>query len=228
LELFIKILRKLTAVLSFTLAAVCIYALIINVYVCHVGSKRIVDAETAESLEDIDAIIVLGCQVKPGGELSPMLRDRLITGVGLYEAGAAPKLLMSGDHSDIYYDEVNAMKNYAMSVGVPSSDIFMDHAGLSTYESMYRAKEVYQCKRVIIVTQSYHLYRALYVAKQLGLDAYGVSADRSEYTGQLARDFREILARNKDFLITIYKPEPTYLGDVIPITGDGDVTNDKD
>lgn len=133
---------------------------------------------------------------------------------------------MSGDHGREGYDEVNAMKQYAMVAGVPSSDVFMDHAGFSTYESMYRAKEIFQAQKVVIVSQEYHLYRAIYIAQALGLDAYGVAADGEDYAGQWQRDAREVLARVKDFFTSIWKPEPTYLGEAIPVSGDGDVTND--
>ena len=154
------------------------------------------------------------------------LQDRLNVGISLYQAGAAPKLLMSGDHGSDDYDEVNVMKNFAMDKGIPDEDIFMDHAGFSTYETLYRAKEVFEADKVIIVTQKYHLYRALYIAEKLGIEAYGVPADQEDYAGQLKRDAREILARIKDFATCIIKPEPTYLGDKIPVSGSGSLTND--
>ena len=192
-----------------------------------VTRNNILTVQEANELEDIDCIIVLGCLVRDDGTLSDMLRDRLIVGVKLYEAGAAPKIIMSGDHGRVDYDEVNAMKQYAIDNRVPSSDVFMDHAGFSTYETIYRAKEVFGADKVLIVTQEYHLYRALYIAKQLGIEAYGVSADLNTYGGQTKRDVREILARCKDFAMCIIKPEPTYVGDSIPINGNGDITNDK-
>ena len=102
----------------------------------------------------------------------------------------------------------------------------MDHAGFSTYESIYRAKDIFQAKKVVIVTQKYHLYRALYIANRLGLEAYGVGADPRQYVGATYREIREILARDKDFIKCIFKPEPTYLGDTIPVSGNGDITND--
>ena len=142
------------------------------------------------------------------------------------EEKASEKLLMSGDHGRVEYDEVNAMKQYAVDRNVSSEDVFMDHAGFSTYETVYRAKEIFGCESVIIVTQEYHLYRALYIAERLGLEAYGVATDGYDYPGQTLREMREILARNKDFLTGIIKPKPTYLGEVISIDGNGDVTND--
>lgn len=199
----------------------------INSHVTNVGGAKILSVEEAAALTDVDCIIVLGCQVKEDGTLSHMLRDRVEQGLTLYRQGAAPKLLMSGDHGTAGYDEVNAMKGYAVDAGVPSEDVFMDHAGFSTYETVYRAKAVFEAKKVVIVTQRYHLYRAVYIAGRLGLEAYGVSADLRSYAGQTVRDCREVLARCKDFLMTIWKPEPTYLGEAIPVSGNGDLTNDS-
>lgn len=198
----------------------------INGYVVYTTAPRILTPEDAARLDDVDCILVLGCLVHNDGEPSDMLADRLRRGVELYDAGAGAKLLMSGDHGRVGYNEVQSMKQYAMDRGIDASDIFMDHAGFSTYESLYRAKEVFQAKKILIVTQEYHLYRALYVAEALGLEAYGVSADYRGYTGQTARDIREILARNKDFLTAIFQPDPTYLGETVPISGDGNMTND--
>ena len=198
----------------------------INGYVKASAKDRILTTQKAAELEDVDCIIILGCQVKDDGSLSHMLRDRLMRGLEVYETGAAPKLLMSGDHGREEYDEVGAMKNYAIENGVPSENVFMDHAGFSTYETMYRAKEIFKAEKVIIVTQEYHLYRALYIAEQLGMEAYGVSADLNRYAGQSMRDFREVLARCKDWAMCIFKPEPTYLGEAVPVSGNGDITND--
>lgn len=198
----------------------------VNGYVKAVGGKTILSESDAASLKDIDCIIVLGCQVKDDGTPSHMLQDRLERGIALYKLGAAPKIIMSGDHGQDEYDEVNTMKQYAIDAGVPSSDIFMDHAGFSTYETVVRAKQIFGAERIIIVTQEYHLYRALYIAKQFDLEAWGVGADYRTYYGQTSRDIREILARCKDFATTILKPDPTYLGETIPVFGDGDLTND--
>ena len=199
---------------------------VINVIVIGTAGSRILTPEAAAELEDVDCILVLGCQVKSDGVPSDMLHDRLRRGVELFNAGAAPKLLMSGDHGTMTYNEVQSMKQFAVDEGISSSDVFMDHAGFSTYESIYRAQDIFQAKKIIIVTQEYHLHRALYVANSLGLEAYGVNADYRNYSGQTARDIREILARNKDFFTSVFKPEPTYRGDAIPIWGDGNLTND--
>ena len=197
-----------------------------NGYVIHTAKDRILTVEEASALTDVDCILVLGCKVNANGVPSAMLEDRLRRSVELFQAGAAPKLLMSGDHGTEPYNEVQTMKQYALDNGIASSDVFMDHAGFSTYESIYRAKEVFQADKILIVTQQYHLYRALYVAEALGVEAYGVSADYRAYVGQTMRDIREILARNKDFFTSLFQPEPTYLGPAIPVSGDGDLTND--
>lgn len=222
-----KILRN-TFIVFICLAVAGIATLfIINGHVKSTGEKRILTVEKAAELENVDCIIVLGCQVRDDGSLSSMLRERLMCGLELYEAGAAPKLLMSGDHGRESYNEVTPMKHYAVENGVPSENVFMDHAGFSTYESVYRAMEIFKADKVIIVTQEYHLYRALYIAEQLGLDAYGVTSDQTRYAGQFMRDVREVLARCKDWMMCIFKPEPTYLGEEIPVSGNGDSTNDK-
>lgn len=217
---------KRTALILVALAATGAIALFaINAYVVRSTADRILTPEKAASLSGVDCILVLGCYVHEDGQPSAMLADRLQQGVALYDAGIAPKLLMSGDHGRTAYDEVNAMKQYALDAGVPASDIFMDHAGFSTYESLYRARDIFQAKKLVIVTQRYHLHRALYIADALGLEAYGVDADYRNYSGQLVRDIREILARNKDFVTSIFKPKPTFLGDAIPVGGDGNLTN---
>ena len=199
----------------------------INAIVKGSVKDQILSAEEAAAITDVDCILVLGCGVHSDGRPSDMLHDRLRRGVELYELGAAPKLLMSGDHGTEGYDEVDAMKTFAVNAGITSTDVFMDHAGFSTYESMYRAKEVFQAKRIIIVTQEYHLYRAVYIAQRLGMEAYGVSSDYRAYSGQTVMDLREVLARVKDFGTSLFQPKPTFLGEAIPIWGDGNLTNDE-
>ena len=222
MKLFRRILRIILPV--GILCAVIVFG--INGYVVQSTKKQILAPNDASALQDVDCILVLGCGVYANGQPSAMLADRLKRSVALYEEGAAPKLLMSGDHGQASYDEVNVMKQYALDAGVPSADVFMDHAGFSTYESLYRARDIFGAKKIIIVTQKYHLHRALHIANALGLEAYGVSADYRSYSGQFVRDIREILARNKDFVTSITKPKPTYLGEAIPVYGDGNITND--
>ncbi len=173
------------------------------------GDGRIVLPERAAKLENVDCILVLGCRVY-SNEPSVMLRDRVMQGVELYKLGASETVFMTGDSRDRYYDETGTMSRLAVENGVPEEKIVTDRYGLSTYDSIYRAAKVYGYKKIIIVTQKYHLYRAIYIAKQLGIEAYGVASDTREYKGQFNRDVREIAARSKDFLYCILKPEPEY------------------
>lgn len=198
----------------------------INGYVVLSTKDRILQPEEV-TVPDADCILVLGCRVYEDGTPSHMLEDRLRRGVELYEGAAAPKLLMSGDHGQREYDEVNAMKAYAVAAGIPSGDVFMDHAGFSTYESMHRARDIFQCERIIIVTQNYHLYRAIHNARAFGMEAAGIPSDLRSYARQTYFDIREAAARVKDWAWCIVKVPPTYLGEAIPIFGDGDVTNDR-
>lgn len=200
--------------------------MLINLYVILITKDKIISVSDIEDVSDIDCIIILGAGVY-NNKPKPMLEDRLLTGIELYNQGVANKIIVSGDHGREYYDEVNVMKSYLINKGISSSDIFMDHAGFSTYDSIYRAKEIFMVKRVVIVTQKYHLHRAIYIANKLGIDAYGVVADKREYHNQYKRDIREVLARFKDFVKCIFMPESIYTGDVISVNGDGDITNDK-
>ena len=205
---------------------VLIILLGINFFVIAKTKNKILNEEQAKELEDVDCILILGAGIW-GENPSPMLEDRLLQGISLYQNGVANRIVMSGDHGRDNYDEVNVMKRFAIEKGVKSEDIFMDHAGFSTYDSMYRAKDIFEAKKIVIVTQKYHMYRAVYIAEQLGLEAYGVNSDPRAYAGQTMREFREVLARDKDWFKCIIKPEPTYLGETIPVSGNGDVTNDK-
>ncbi|SEQ27968.1 protein SanA, affects membrane permeability for vancomycin [Lachnospiraceae bacterium NE2001] len=222
-----KILTKLIVICLITCFVIGAIVLGLNFYIIKSVKRNVISVDDTASLEDVDCIIVLGCGVYADGTLSPMLNDRLSLAADVYGKGASEKLLMSGDHGTEYYNEVSAMKNYMTSNGIASSsDIFMDHAGFSTYESIYRVKEIFGAKKIVIVTNTYHLYRALYIAKCFGLDAYGVGVDDT-YTGREYREVREILARDKDFAKCIVKPEPTFLGESIDLKGDGNVTEDK-
>lgn len=196
----------------------------INAYMISYVNDYILTEEDLKN-ENFDCIMVLGAGLWDG-EPSPMLQERLDFGLKAYETGCTDKMLMSGDHGREEYDEVNKMKDVAIENGVLSDNIFMDHAGFSTYESMYRARDIFQVEKMVIVTQKYHLYRAVYDARKLGIDAYGFAAERLEYP--ITNDVREALARVKDFFYCIIEPEPTYLGEEIPISASGSLTDDKD
>ncbi len=176
---------------------------------------------------DYDCILVLGAGVRDDGSPSDMLYDRVVTACGVYEvlAGQSKRvpLLMSGDHTGDY-NEVGVMKSLAIELGVPGTDVFLDHAGYSTYESLWRAREVFGAKRILIVTQGYHLHRALYIARELGLEADGVSADLRPYRGQTKYELREMLARYKDLFVAARGDDVGEPTGPVDLGGDGNLT----
>ncbi|MCL1917660.1 MAG: YdcF family protein [Peptococcaceae bacterium] len=212
------VLRGVWGLLGLVLAAGLV-VVGINVMMVQTSKPYILGAEQAKGVQ-ADCVLILGAGVW-GETMSWDLQDRVNVGIDLYQAGAAKKILMSGDHSRVNYDEVNAMKNHALERGVPAEDVFLDHAGFTTYESMYRARDIFLCQKIIIVTQGYHMGRALYTARNLGLEAYGVTADLREYQYMETNLWRERLARVKAFGMGIVKPKPTFLGKTIPISGSG-------
>lgn len=217
-----KIIHYLIIIISITL----ILGIIINLYMIYSTKQRIIKTNKI-NYNEIDCILVLGAGIRENAP-SPMLEDRLLTSVELYNNNnSESKIVVSGDHGKINYDEVNVMKDYLIEKGISSENIFMDHAGFSTYDSLYRVKEIFKAEKIVIVTQEYHLYRALYIAKNLDIDAYGIPANRREYMFQFKRDIREFAARIKDYIKCIFKPKPKYLGESIPVTGNGNLTNDK-
>ncbi len=183
-----------------------------------------VETEALKAM-DADCILVLGAGIKDDETPTPMLKDRLDLGILLYEQGVAPKLLLSGDNGTEGHNEIHVMLNYVKKAGVPEEDIFCDHAGFSTYDSMYRAKEIFSANTMVVVTQTYHEYRALYIGEKLDLTVAGAAADQMTYAGQPAREIREVLARVKDFFKVMGKPESVLGGDVIPISGSGMISH---
>lgn len=170
---------------------------------------------------DPQCITVLGAGIRNAETPTPMLRDRLDTAILLYKKKVAPKILLTGDNGTLTHNEIHVMLSYTLKKGVPSKDIFCDHAGFSTYDSMYRARSIFLVKRMVVVSQTYHLYRALYLANKLSITAVGVGADQETYRGQAEREIREVLARNKDFFKGHNQPSSTLGGETIPISGSG-------
>lgn len=199
----------------------------INAYVCGTtaGAMQSQDqmVSKAEAF-DAQAILVLGAGINYDGSPSAILQDRLDTAIALYENGVAPKLIMSGDNSESSYNEVMAMCNYAIDQGVPARDIFCDHAGLSTYDSMYRLRHVFGAQRAVIVTQEYHLYRALYDARGFGIDVLGVSSTKRTYQNMDSYEKREFFARIKDFAGVLVKMEPETKSEPVSLDQSGTVT----
>ncbi len=193
--------RTVLKILSIAVVIGLILVLIgacINLYIVHTSGKQIYTVEQMRGSK-ADCILVLGAGLKPDGSPSDMLRDRLSFACDLWEEGVSDTVLVSGDRASESYDEVTAMKNYLLAHGVPEEAILEDPKGYSTSESLKRAKDVFGYENVVVVTQRYHLYRALYIAQKTGLDAKGVNSDPYTYRGQVLRDIREFAARIKDF-----------------------------
>ena len=213
--------KKIVILLVIIIILVTLMTLFINLYMINSTSNQIVSMDKLDN--DYDAIVVLGCKVE-GNSPSLMLSRRLEKAKEIYNK-LGTKLLLTGDHGKNNYDEVNVMKNYLLDYNIDSKDIFLDHAGFNTYDSLYRAKYVFEAKKIVIVTQRYHMYRALYLANRLDLEAVGVAADDiPQKTIMVKNKIREILSRDKNFFVGLIKPQSKYVGEVISLNQDGVVT----
>ena len=219
----IKIIFKMIKIVFKIILYGLILALGINCFVYFYGGRLLREPKEI-SRQSAECIMVLGASVYADGTPTPVLKDRLDQALNLYWSGAADKILLSGDNESIDYNEVLGMRNYCLMAGVPAKDIFLDHAGISTYDSVYRAKEIYQINSIIIVTQKYHEPRALYIADSLGMKAIGVAAEEKEYKDSGYHLVREILARDKDFIKCLLHSTSVYTGQKIEISGDGTQT----
>jgi vancomycin permeability regulator SanA len=182
--------------------ALCVLVFTLTVNLVVVCSVRGDIGEDFSESSEVYAI-VLGAKVHEGGRLSDMLHDRMDAAIALYQEGKVQKLLLSGDGSG-EWSEVKYMKLYAVKNGIPEEDILVDPEGYSTYATMKRAAEIYGLEHIIAVTQTYHLYRAMYIARDFGMEVKGASADLDIYSGQLYRDCREVVARIKDFGMCLF------------------------
>jgi SanA protein len=209
-------------------AGIILVVLVIAVAVPSVAMTSAARGHIVATLEEAPAAkvaIVLGAGVHPDGSPSPMLADRLDTGIELYKLGKVDKLLLSGDHGRQTYDEVNTMLNYCVARGVADEDVFTDHAGFDTYDTMYRARDVFKVTDALVVTQRFHLSRAVETARALGLEVTGVSADLRPYANEWRFALRELPARMNAFVqLYLTKPGPKFLGPIISIEGDGRAT----
>ncbi len=219
-----KIIKKAVRIFMSGIIAVIFFTVMIYNHTDRIGEQLTVPlVETQKA----DCIIVLGAGIV-GNRPSISLANRLDKAIEVYNLGHTKKILVSGDHGESSYDEVNVMRNYLLEKGIPKDDIFMDHAGFSTYDSMYRARSVFKVSKAVVVTQSLHLRRALYIGNKMGIDVMGVEAENSTAKSTAFQSIREYPARVKAFLqCEILHSKPKYLGDVIPITGSGTVTEDN-
>lgn len=175
----------------------------------------------ASEVPNAEAVVVLGASVVRGRP-SPALAKRADAAIELYTAGKATKILVTGDNGTLTYDEVTPVRKYLTDAGIPDEDIFLDHAGFDTYSSMYRALHVFQARSITVVTQDFHLPRALFIARRLGLEAYGLAAAGE---GGFNRDYlREIPASSKALWDLWMGRMPRYFDEEIPLSGSGTST----
>lgn len=195
-----KIAKRTVSIFLTVVIVLCTYVLSVNFYIIASAQKFILEEDEISSVSDVDYVLVLGCGVKPDGTPSHMLSQRVEAGVEVFQKSTAASLLLTGDKSGKSYDEPGVMKSLALEREVKEDDIITDNIGYSTYESIYNAVNIYGAKKIIIITQPYHLPRALYIARSLGLEAYGYEAYLPLYPKQIIWSLREVAARNKDFI----------------------------
>jgi len=188
----------------------------INIHINKVGNNMC----DRDNLNE-QVALVLGAKVWSNGQMSDVFKDRVKTAIDLYNNGKVRKILISGDHGQENYDEVNAAKDYLLNNNVKPEDIFLDHAGFDTYDSLYRAMYVFKAESLVVITQDFHLPRALYIANKLGMESCGVSADLHKYSGESAMNRREVLAKVKAWLNITFNSKPKYLGNEMPLSGSG-------
>lgn len=219
--------RKLSKLVPWIFA--CILAGLLGFFMLFLSIQKKSEKTIYTNVNDIPGCytaLVLGAHVNEAGLPSVFLQDRLDAALELYRTGKVKRFLLSGDHGTIGYDEVNNMKQYLLNNKVDTAEIFLDHAGFDTYNSLVRAKKVFLAEKLIIVTQKFHLPRAMYIARHQGIEAYGFVADKQDYPGLGKLEFRERIALIKAFLEVSMNRSPKYLGEVIPITGDSRLSYD--
>jgi SanA protein len=172
-----------------------------------------------QAIPAAEAVLIPGAAIYGNGTLTPIFQDRVDIAVRLYDSKRVKKILVSGDNSTVSHNEVNAVLLYLRTKGIPDQDIFQDHAGFDTYSSMYRARAIFGVSSLLIATQSFHLPRSVFIARALGIEAYGVNADVG--TVSFSNNIREMLADEKALLDILTHRTPKFLGDTIPIMGDG-------
>ena len=208
---------SLIKALTICICGIAALVLAINAYVYLATTARIY--QSADASPTVEAVIIPGAAILRSGKMSPIFQDRADMAIQLYAAGKAHKILVSGDNSTLSHNEVNPVRTYLLQNGIPDEDIFLDHAGFDTYSTMYRARYVFGVDSAVVATQSFHLPRSVFLAKELGIDAYGVNADAGR--SNIKNYFREALASVKAVINLFSHREPKYLGDPIPIEGDG-------
>lgn len=216
---WLRVLIRIMAIVLGIILAIVGSVLFVYAYISIKGNARTFNVEDLP--RNVDCIIVLGAQILGNRRPSPMLQDRLDGAVELYRAGVSDRIIVTGDHREDNYNEPLVMYKYLLAQGIPDEAIFMDHFGLDTYDSMYRAVHVFQVKTAVIATQRFHLQRALYIGDKLGLDCFGYATNPRSYSSTPYMLVREIGARLKALYETNSDAPPGKMSPPFPISGDG-------
>lgn len=208
---------KRFSVFLIRIAGLAVFFVVLTQVMIYLGTTFYIYEEVADVPTGQTALI-LGAAVYQDGTLSPIYESRVDKAIELYKEKKVSKILASGDNSTVEHNEVNPVRIYLLGKGIPDEDIFLDHAGFDTYSTMYRARDIFKVSSIIIVSQSFHLPRAVFLARSLGINAYGISA--GEEPAPIKNYVREIFANEKAVLNLIFHRKPKYLGEEIPITTD--------
>ncbi len=223
-----KLVKKLVLVLGIIFVLICLMVLFINIYIVQSTKKYIFEDIT--KVPACYTVIVPGARVYKNNVISHVFRDRIEAGVDLLQSEIVSKIIISGDHGRKDYDEVNAAKSYIKLMHkLDLERIFLDHAGFNTYATMYRARDIFCVNDAVITTQKFHIYRSVYIARSLGIEAFGyISPELTPFRKMLHLNWevRESLARVKAFFSVCFNAKPKYLGNKIPITGSASLTWD--
>lgn len=208
-------LKKIFRYIVYTVLILILCIVLTNIFI-HILSKTYI-YKSVDQVPESETALILGASVYSDGELSGIFKSRVDKAIDLYKAGKVSKILASGDNSSVYHNEVNPVRDYLLAKGIPDKDIFLDHAGFDTYSTMYRARDIFQVSSVIVVTQNFHLPRSIFIARVLGLKAYGIVADKAFIP--IHNYIREIFADEKALIDLVLHRKPKFLGETIPITG---------
>jgi len=190
-----------------------------NFWVGHIAAGKIF--QKVDAIEDHQIILVLGAGVEQDDKISDVLRDRLDTAVELFTNRKVLRIIISGDNSRENYNETDSMRNYLLEAGIPPRIIFTDYAGFDTFDSIFRAREIFGAEKLILISQEFHLPRAIFLAEKLGIEALGFSANLRKYRNQPQMNLREVLANTKAVGNILFNSKPHFLGEKFDLAGDG-------
>ncbi len=202
----------------FCISVIAVTIFAISFFVIKYASRAYIYSNS-DDLPHTQVAVILGAAILKSGQISPVLKDRVDKAIEIYNKQLVDKILVTGDNSSLDHNEVEPVRKYLLKNGIPDADVFLDHAGFDTYSSMFRARDVFKIESMVVVSQSFHLPRAVYIARRLRVVAYGIEADRGHYL--FRNEVREVFGDVKALSNLLFDRRPKYLGPQIPITGSG-------